>query len=41
MNEIISVKRLSKSYGGLSAVRDLNLSVMQGTIFGLLGANGA
>ena len=41
MNEIISVKRLSKSYGGLSAVRDLNLSVMQGTIFGLLGAKGA
>ena len=41
MNEIISIKRLSKSYGGLSAVRDLNLSVMQGTIFGLLGANGA
>ena len=29
MNEIISVKRLSKSYGGLSAVRDLNLSVIQ------------
>ena len=41
MNEIISVKRLSKSYGGLSAVQDLNLSVMQGTIFGMLGANGA
>ena len=41
MNEIISVKRLSKSYGGWSAVQDLNLSVMQGTIFGLLGANGA
>lgn len=41
MNEIISVKQLSKSYGGWSAVEDLNLSVMQGTIFGLLGANGA
>lgn len=41
MDEIISVKQLSKSYGGLSAVQDLNLSVMQGTIFGLLGANGA
>lgn len=41
MNEIISVKQLSKSYGGLSAVQDLDLSVMQGTIFGLLGANGA
>lgn len=41
MNKIISVKQLSKSYGGLSAVQDLDLSVMQGTIFGLLGANGA
>lgn len=41
MNQIISVKRHSKSYDGLSAVQDLNLSVMQGTVFGLLGANGA
>ena len=41
MNEIISVKQLSKSYGGLTAVQDLELSVMQGTVFGLLGANGA
>ena len=41
MNEIISVKRLSKSYGGLTAVQGLDLSVMQGTVFGLLGANGA
>ena len=41
MNEIISVKQLSKSYGGLTAVQSLDLSVMQGTVFGLLGANGA
>lgn len=41
MNEIISVKQLSKSYGGLAAVQGLDLSVMQGTVFGLLGANGA
>ena len=41
MNEIISVKQLSKSYGGLTAVQGLDLSVMQGTVFGLLGANGA
>ena len=41
MNEIISVKRLSKSYGGLTAVQGLDLSVTQGTVFGLLGANGA
>ena len=41
MNEIISVKQLSKSYGGLTAVQGLDLSVTQGTVFGLLGANGA
>lgn len=41
MEEIISVKQLSKSYGDLKAVCDLNLSVKQGTVFGLLGANGA
>ena len=41
MNEIISVQQLSKSYGGLTAVQGLDLSVTQGTVFGLLGANGA
>lgn len=41
MNEIISVKQLSKSYGGLTAVQGLDLSVMQGTVFGLLGAKEA
>ncbi len=35
MNEIISVKQLSKSYGGLTAVQSLDLPVMQGTVFGL------
>lgn len=41
VNEIISVKQLSKAYSGLTAVQNLDLSVMQGTVFGLLGANGA
>lgn len=41
MEEIISVKQLSKSYGGLTAISGLDLSVTQGTVFGLLGANGA
>lgn len=41
MNEIVSVKQLSKAYGSLTAVQDLELSVMQRTVFGLLGANGA
>lgn len=41
MEEIISVKQLSKSYGRLNAVQGLDLSVTQGSVFGLLGANGA
>ena len=38
MEEIISVKQLSKSYGRLNAVQGLDLSVTQGSVFGLLGA---
>lgn len=38
MEEIISVKQLSKSYDRLNAVQGLDLSVTQGSVFGLLGA---
>lgn len=41
MDEIIRVRQLSKSYGELKAIQNVDLSVMQGTVFGLLGANGA
>lgn len=41
MGEIIKVKQLSKFYGDLKAIQNLSLSVNQGTVFGLLGANGA
>lgn len=41
MEEVIKVRQLSKSYHGLPAVQNLDLSVKQGTVFGLLGANGA
>lgn len=41
MDDVIQVKSLSKSYGKLKAVNDLSLSVKKGTVFGLLGANGA
>jgi len=41
MDEVIKVRQLSKSYNGLLAVQELNLSVKHGTVFGLLGANGA
>lgn len=41
MQEMIQVERLKKTYGGLTAVDDLSFSVGPGTVFGLLGANGA
>lgn len=41
MQEVINVKGLSKSYGRIRAVDDVSLSVPRGTVFGLLGANGA
>ncbi|MDE1192519.1 MAG: ABC transporter ATP-binding protein [Arachidicoccus sp.] len=40
-NPIIELNGLSKSYGSLKAVDNLNLSVRKGEIFGLLGPNGA
>ena len=41
MNEAILVENLSKKYGDLEAVRNVSFSVKNGTIFGLLGQNGA
>lgn len=41
MMEAISVQNLCKSYGGKQVLNHLNLSVKPGTVFGLLGANGA
>ncbi|MFN2460335.1 MAG: ABC transporter ATP-binding protein [Candidatus Velthaea sp.] len=37
----IEVERLSKSYAGADAVRDVSFAVPQGSICGLLGPNGA
>lgn len=41
MAEAIRVKQLTKSYDNLLAVDNINLSVTSGSVFGLLGANGA
>ena len=38
---IIQTNRLTKRYGPVTAVRDLNLEIRQGEVFGLLGPNGA
>ncbi|MBE6555052.1 MAG: ABC transporter ATP-binding protein [Ruminococcaceae bacterium] len=39
--KLIVTDRLSKSYGGLFALRDLSLSLDSGRIIGLLGPNGS
>ncbi len=41
MSEAIFVEGLTKTYNGKTVVDHLNLSVKSGTVFGLLGANGA
>ena len=39
--EILKLEHVSKSFGGVKAVRDLSLSLREGEIFGFLGTNGA
>ncbi len=41
MQPIVSMERLHKRYGSQVALAGLSLQVMQGEVFGLLGANGA
>lgn len=41
MEKTIEVKKLCKSYAGIKAVHNINLSICRGEVFGLLGANGA
>ncbi len=38
---MLSVENLSKSFGGLQAVRDCSFRIEEGTITGLIGPNGA
>lgn len=41
MSNILEVISLSKQYGKVDALKDINLSIDRGIIFGLLGPNGA
>jgi len=41
MSPLVEIRDLSKSYGELAAVKQLNLSVEQGDLFGFIGPNGA
>lgn len=38
---ILSVKKLTKSFGGLTAVSNVNMEINQGELVGLIGPNGA
>ena len=41
MNTIMEIKKLEKSFGGLSAVLDFNFHLEQNELVGLIGPNGA
>ncbi len=41
MSELLRVEGLTKVFGGLVAVKDVNFSVKKGEILGLIGPNGA
>jgi len=41
MEQIVETKDLTKTYNGFTAVDRLNLTIMEGEIFGFLGPNGA
>src|SRR6476620_9540052 len=41
LEEIITVKNLTKSFGSFTAVNNISFAVKKGEIFGFLGANGA
>jgi len=41
MNSALSVRSISKSFGGLRAVRECSLEIAEGAVTGLIGPNGA
>jgi branched-chain amino acid transport system ATP-binding protein len=41
MEPILEIKKLSKSFGGLAALKDLDIQIERGEIFGLIGPNGS
>jgi ABC-type branched-subunit amino acid transport system ATPase component len=38
---LLETRRLSKTFGGLRAVHDVDFSVPAGTVVGIIGPNGA
>ncbi len=41
MDKILKIQNLSKSFGGVKAISELDFAVDEGTILGLIGPNGA
>ena len=41
MNNILSVKAVSKHYGDFTALNEVSINIPEGSVFGLLGPNGA
>ena len=41
MTELLSIKGLNKSYGGVKASDDVNLSILEGELHAIIGPNGA
>lgn len=41
MNSIIDIRHLTKRYGKLTALDNVTLSVSEGSVFGLIGPDGA
>lgn len=41
LNNVVTIQNLTKHYGRIRAVEDLNLSIPEKSIFGLLGPNGS
>ncbi|WP_461637298.1 ABC transporter ATP-binding protein [Labilibaculum euxinus] len=41
MNSTVSINNLSKSYGDVSALKEINLNIKSGELFGLIGPDGA
>jgi len=38
---VVSVKRLIKRYGSIMAIKEIDIDIKKGEVFGLLGPNGA